>query len=585
MLATKWQKKASKYKAKYLALKKQLGGFDFDSKLESKFMTSKIDPSIKPFKDFYLSQNLFNYWISSSHNTYLPYNQNTDKTSVCYYRLQYLAYAGGCVEIDTYGIENNDVIISHMFSNYSNIKLGDILDIIIDALVSKLERKIISGPFILNFDNSSPNNSLKTKTQQDIFWNTINEKLLSGLNLQKYQNALQKYKNDLQLDNIPVQFIDDNIPVQFINNNFDLSNIKINDMSHKILFRWGLNKNCNSEEVGHDLCPNESITGKFSTNKQWIHLDKGKMGFLKGYVPLRNMSQSISSDFIVSPFEKNLINIHSIVNTQRNLLRFYPHALNISSGNYDNMKYFRNGVQITALNLQTIDNSRLLNDAVFIPATSKFCSPYDIEQGKCNYGLDKVHPLSYRLKPLWLIGLVPYPSLYNLEITLKDTISDLSKFTFIYGLNNKEYKFLNNKITINDVDVTIPFFVVKILGFKNGIEIVWNKSKLSGELTFNVYEFNQEGNYNKVDAQNKLEDCKNFKLLNYKNTKSFTINYNWKLSTSNENKKHLELITPYNESIKEIRTNFRYSTEELLTDLGLLNEYQNTLFDKMKNTN
>jgi len=499
-----------------------------------------------------------------------------------------MVYAGGCVEIDTYGIKDNDVIISHMFSNYSNIKLGDILDIIIDALVSKLERKIISGPFILNFDNSSPSNSLKTKKQQDIFWNTINEKLLSGPNLQKYQNALQKYKNDLQL-----QFIDDNIPVQFINDNFDLSNIKIKDMSHKILFRWGLNKNCNTEEVGHDLCPNESITGKFSTNKQWIHIDKGKMGFVKGYVPSSNMSQSISTDFIVSPLEKNLINIYSIVNTQRNLLRFFPHALNISSGNYDNMKYFRDGVQITALNLQTIDNSRLLNDAVFIPSTSKFCSPYEIEQGKCNHGLDKDHPLSYRLKPLWLIGLVPYPSLYNLEITLKETNanpysysnSDFSKFTFIYGLNNKEYKLLNNKITIHDVDVTVPFFVVENLGFKNGIEIVWNKSELSGELTFNIYEFNQEGNYNKVDAENKLEDCKKFKLLNYKNTKSFTINYTWKLSTSSENEKHKKLITPYNKTINEIRTEFRYSTDELLTNIGLLTEYQNKLFNKMKNTN
>ena len=51
----KWQKKAAKYKAKYLTLKKQLGGIDSDPDL--KFMTSKIDP-IK-YKDFYLSQNLF----------------------------------------------------------------------------------------------------------------------------------------------------------------------------------------------------------------------------------------------------------------------------------------------------------------------------------------------------------------------------------------------------------------------------------------------------------------------------------------------------------------------------------------------
>jgi len=292
MIVNKWQKKAAKYKTKYLSLKKQLGGvFESEFKFESEFMTSKILPE----SDNYLSQPLFNYWISSSHNTYLPHDQNIDKVSVCYYRLQYIVYAGGCVEIDTYGIKDGKVIISHMNNGYIN--LDDILDIIMEALISKIKRKIISGPFILNFDNSSPLNSLKTKEQQNIFWKTIDEKLLKGSKLQEYRTLLNNNTA---------------IPVLEIEDNFDLSLIPIKDMSNKIIFRWGLNKNCNSEKVGHELCPLLDVTTKFNKNKkQWIHLDKGKMGFTENYVYSPNMSESKSSPF----FNKlTKINLYSIVN-------------------------------------------------------------------------------------------------------------------------------------------------------------------------------------------------------------------------------------------------------------------------------
>jgi hypothetical protein len=580
MLANKWQKKADKYKTKYLALKKQLGGLDLE------FMTSRIDP-IK-YKDFYLSQKLFNYWISSSHNTYLPYDQNTDITSVCYYRLQYMVYTGGCVEIDTYGVKDNNVIISHMWSNKGEpIKLEDILDIIMKALITKINKGIISGPFILNFDNSSPSNSLKTKAEQEIFWKNINNKLLMGNNLDEYIKVCKEKKVDPGKN-----------PVLFIDENFDLSNIKIKDMSHKILFRWGLNtiKNCNSDNVGHNLCRYEPIINKFSKNpRQWIHIDKGDLGFTQKFVEIRNMSQSKPS-----PPKSGLtdINIFSIVNAQRNLLRFFPHALNVFSGNYDNMKYFRDGVQITAINLQKIGSSRLLNDAVFIPSTSKFCSPHDIENNKCLHGLDQGSALSYRLKPLWLIGLVPYPQLYDLVIKKVDC-KDSSNIEFIYGLNKEKYSGKTVPIRIPNIDVTVPFFIVNdskknIIGIKsdeytNGIDIVWNQSNLSNNtMTFNIYQFIVEepgivikNEYNRVDAKNELDDCQQARLLNYKNYKTVNIEYTWVPSKSEENIKHMELIQEYNKIIEKTKINVGYTTLELLQDIDKLNCYQNKLFYAM----
>jgi hypothetical protein len=583
MLANKWQKKAAKYKIKYLALKKQLGGLDPDSDLE--FMTSRIDPT--KYKDFYLSQKLFNYWISSSHNTYLPYDQNTDITSVCYYRLQYMVYAGGCVEIDTYGVKGDDVIISHMFSNKGEpIKLVDILDIVMKALITKINKGIISGPFILNFDNSSPSNSLKTKAEQDTFWKNINNKLLMGNNLDEYIKVCKEKNVDPGKN-----------PVLFIDEEFDLSNIKIKDMSHKILFRWGLNtkKKCDSVNVGHNLCQYEPIINKFSENqKQWIHIDKGNLGFTQKFVDIRNMSQSKPS-----PPKSDLtdINIFSIVNTHRNLLRFFPHSSNIFSGNYDNMKYFRDGVQITAINLQKNGSSRLLNDAVFIPPTSKFCSPHDIENNKCASGLDQGSALSYRLKPLWLIGLVPYPQLYDLIIKKVDC-KNCSNIEFIYGLNKQKYSGNTVPIRIPNIDVTVPFFIVNdskknIFGFKsdeytNGIDIVWNQSNLSNTMTFNIYQFIVEepgkvikNEYNKVDAKNELDDCQHARLLNYKDYKTVNIEYTWVPSKSQENTKHLELIQEYNKIIGMTRINDGNTTLELLQDINKLNRYHNKLFKAM----
>lgn len=570
------EKKADKYKLKYLALKKQLGGFV----PEPEFMTSRIDPK----SNFYLSQNLFSYWISSSHNTYLPFNQNTNNVSLCYYNLQSMVYAGGCLEIDTYGIKDNDVIITHLSEMIQgSIKLSDILDIIMDALNKKIEHRIKSGPFILTFDNKG----LDKKSDQNIFWNIINNKLLSGPKVDEYKRLLPN----------------DPIPVQVIEKDFDLLNIPIEKMSNKILFRWGLNKKCQGKDkdVGHELCPpDEAIIIKFSKNDQkWIHLEKSKMEIMNKFIDCKDLPEgeycTNMSKSSASPLMSNLtpVNLRSIVNTQRLLMRFYPHSLNLLSGNYNNMKYFRDGVQITAINLQKIGEARLLNDAVFIPPTSEYCSPEQIIENKCT---DRHDFQAYRLKPLWLLGLVPYPQLYNLIITISDPASKIiasdPNFKIIYGLNKQEYKplLVNNEyvIQILDIDVTVPFFVIENSEFKNGIEIVWSQTILSENLNFNLYKFDKSDKspYNNVNTTN---NCQKDRLLNYSEIKKCKLQYVWTPATSSsskDNTKHMELVTPYNDAIIQARTTFELkTTSELLQNLGKLNEYQQLLFNIMNKKN
>jgi hypothetical protein len=630
MLANKWNQKALKYKAKYLALKKQLGGV-YDEKQDDKFLTSRLDPSTL----YYFNQNLMNYWISSSHNTYLPYEQNTNINSVCYYRLQLMSYFGGCVEIDTYGVtdKKDDIIINHMITNSGTTKLSDILNIIVNILIIKIKRGFISGPLILNFDNSSPSNALLMKTQQELFWEVVNRVLLENTEYQKisrdtkYTNLLSNEScvNALEPTSFDALITPEQInklcsgPILFIHKDFDLSKIPLRELSFKILFRWGQNnpENCSKDKVKNELCPpNKSIFDKISGNTdKWVHLNKSKMDWDKTIISLRNLSDSKSTPAISSYKE---VNLFTILNTQRNILRWFPFALNTSSGNYDNMKYFRDGAQIVALNLQKVGNSRLLNDSVFIPTQSEFCKPTDVvkateKNSYCHYGVDSNIPLSYRLKPLWLMGLVPYPQLYDLEIKvnmirkitrgdnkLKED-KDYSNIEFLYGLNKKEYSENNGAgsvIRIPNVDVTVPFFVVtvskKTLGikseaYKNGVEIVWEPSSRNGnkkEMVINVHKYHLESGrgienaYNKVDAKvDDLEACQNVGLLNYEKTITMHIEYMWTLSNSKENTKHVERVTDYNDTIKRLRgTQYSgFSTEQLLNNLSKLIEYQDSL--------
>jgi len=573
-----YKEKSSKYKSKYLNLKKKLYGGAFNITDDIKYMTSNIN-SLADAQTYYLKQNLFSYWISSSHNTYLPFEQNIKETSLCYYNLQYMTYFGGCVEIDTYSVEDNNVMISHLL-NSNKIKLTDILNIVMEALINKIEKKIVSGPFILNFDNSGAVNYLKTKEQQKVFWDNIYSSLLDT-----DTNLVKKYREKIQ----------NQFPVLFINKTFDLSQISIEDMNYKILFRWGSNKKkCKDKTVGHELCSPEDTQAVnlekfrgtyYEDTSKWVHLDKNKDNYTKQFVTTKNISQSTSSPAINTGFTE--LNIFTIINSQRNLLRMYPHWNYTSSGNYHNMKYFRDGVQITALNLQTIDDSRLLNDAVFIPPNFNYCTIENIKKNDC---VNQNLILSYRLKPLWLLGLIPYPSLYDLEITIKPENQLNSDLNFIYGLDNKISASGKEKIILKNIDVTVPFFIVKYKSlkedviFNNGIDIIWNNSKLTdNDLNFNIYNVKKkEQKFNDVTTKN---DCVNDSLLNTTNKIEIKINFSWSLSSkTKESEKHQEKINKFNTEILNLRKLYHDQKKEiinLLTNKTLLNEYHDDLVKAM----
>ena len=563
----------------------------------------------------YLTQNIYSYWISSSHNTYLPYGQVFDPSSECYYNLILSVYFGGCVEIDTDSVSSkkDDIVITHLPTNTKSISLREILKIVISALKTKEERNIVSGPIILTFDNKK----LNKLWQHDVFWQVLETEILNEENY--------KY-------------------VAVITDNYDLRTLPISSMSNRILLRWAENENCNtgSEKVGKDVCPpkftdkvkNEEHDYNYSkTSEHWIHLLKGHSNFSKSiaYDNEQFINEHIQSKLFQKPnpnygllvnnetksvsvpmkFTYTPSNYNFVINLQRNIMRMYPHLTYTMSQNYSNMTYFRNGVQITALNLQYISDPWYLNRAVFLPKTGVPCTPNDmktkIKLCKTGWknGNDEV-PLAYRLKPLWLLGLIPNPGLYTLNlkvtkcsrviedpasgsITLEDVSSDYKKVNLMYGLTEtkKKNNSLQNSIVMNDIDVTVPFFVLDIIKpasfgrsseYKTGIEIPWSFTNIGidkvNKLTVDAYKILKTlmGSLNKVELKDK---CENSQLFNTHKQLRVELEYSWTFQSE------IKEMAAYNKAVKELREVYNKPVSHFLENQGDLNKFQDELAEKL----
>jgi hypothetical protein len=567
---------------------------DIDSR-DMEYYTNHLSES----NDNYFNQNIYNYWISASHNTYLPYGQIVDPSNTCYYKLMLNLFFGGCVEIDTDSItrDNQDVVVTHLPTNSKSIKLSEILKIVVEAVKTKIAKGIRSGPIIVTFDNKK----LTKKAQHQVFWNVLERELLSEENYQY---------------------------VATITDDFDLTSIPISEISNKILLRWGENSSCDSstpttQKVGKDLCRPDGFSNPdysfIKASNNWIHLKKGHVNLRTAIRDVSNNTVSVSVPLRIrlTPPNYNLI-----VNTQSNIMRIYPHFSYTMSQNYDNMIFFRDGVQITALNLQYMSDAWYLNSAVFMPAHGISCSPANTKKAnsssqKCYNGWDNEHlkykmtrdePLAYRLKPLWLTGLLPYPRLYNLKINVielhkmtekgKSPSNDIDEypiFNVTYGLNKSSASVNNDgrPINIANVDPTVPFFVVEVVkagslgkGFskalakinagskyKGGIEIPWDANRLHGVIYTTVHKIRRtvSGNYNKVELD---DNCENSNIFNSRKQMEVVLSYEW--TPANE----IPEVKSYNDAIVSLRKSSKYTAytvADFLSNLELMNQYQDDL--------
>ena len=521
---------------------------------------SNIKSNIIKIDEKYYSYPIYDYWILSSHNTYLPFDQYVGDANMCYYNLITSVFMGGCVEVDLYGIYEKDKIydikVRHAPTKKNFLKLSELLKKIVLLMKRKYQLKkegknLPVGPLIISFDNKDLSFDEKKhkkddrKHSQNIFWQILEDNLL------KYDNTFcNKNLSELKTNCPWIQIIDEN--------SIDYTKIKLEDLDMKILLRGKENKSIQREIPQHItggstkkmfIPPSDTLFSSykdiFKTTNRWFHLTNTKLNAFEGKSidnsgnPIKNMSESIPSVGIKklggneSPIIKDVEQNHkvfhyAIENTQNNLIRIFPDGTRALSANYDNLGYLMNGCQVVALNFQAIDKPWFQNMALFNPNFFTLCNE-KCETGKIHdLVASKIHKIqSYVLKPIWLRSdgnISEYPKKHNITINIKisknkndkkesNKLDKKQKISIEIGINKKELIDIEYdkeiEIKLENINVTLPIIYIQLSSgntfYKGAYLLEWTeKDKSNKNINIYLYKFKV-----KDSAFNKLRKEKN----------------------------------------------------------------------------
>ena len=413
-----YKNKYIKYKNKYLELKKG-GTLDSENDL------------------------LKNYYIISSHNTYLESNQLIGTTNIFCYLNFIKKYGGGCVEFDIIKIMkkdgNEDVIISHKNTLSESIYLREILSGIYTILNDTKINKY--GPVILSFDNKSINKYC----EHQIIWKLLKE-----------------------------------ILKEYLYTNYEEENLTISNVKNKVLIKWKqstkiCNCDCNCAKNCKDKCITESKKKCIDTNLFKINenieieskqIESKKIESKERWTHLNqfNTESHTPPEYNLTDYNKLSKNSKNIISkyiklTKTKFIRVYPHGKNVLSGNYDFYKNLILGIQLIALNIQKQDIQTMTQMEFFRNGCLRKKPECLIEDNNIDNNIDNIITKiltkeDYTLifdNDLKYIKIYVYDSQNYLELkNNKIKISILKNFKQIYIkciYNNNKYK---GSITLNE---------------------------------------------------------------------------------------------------------------------------------------
>ena len=377
--------KASDHLRLYLTL------YEFNMMLHSLLLTV-YDRKILN-QDLDLDRPINEYFIKSSHNTYLTEHQLKGKSSTKMYSTS-LLYNFRLVELDCYNGEGDDIIITHGYTLVTDLNLDDVLYELRDTAFVNSDL-----PVILSIENHLDEkhqmimvNKLK-EILKDLYIFPYNQK-------PKYIPTLRDMKKKFlvkcggkklwEKDNIPKKPYNANINNN-LNNNLNLNQNKFNQFGqlsqiyspsrtftekkiiflNKKKFDHTLHSTRNSVRLSSSISKgtiNRSVTTEIKTTSVLENVrgllgtkyDKDKIN-ANYYKPWEMITMKcskalkISEDFVE---KRNMINL-----TQQCLIKIYPE--NFDSSNYNMIKCMACGIQACALNIQATDDDYILYDKIF----------------------------------------------------------------------------------------------------------------------------------------------------------------------------------------------------------------------------
>lgn len=282
---------------------------------------------------------IFNYFVNSSHNTYLSGDQLTSDSSADSYRAAIMNGAR-LVEMDVYDGPDGQPRIFHQKTLTSKMLFEDAL-----IVIKQYGFKLSDYPIIITIELHC------TADQQRVMANLIKKHLGEFLYTEKF-TGIEKYPTMNQLRRKVL--IRSQMPKQKLK---EIPNAGVREIRHKTPL-----KRVNSfEEIDENPVEQIKEYGDLVNLMQNVSF-KGVEYAFKTYKQHQtsSLSEGKCDEFISTETAQNIIKY-----TSNYLVKVYPGFFRTGSDNLDAVKYWNYGFQISALNFQKIDTPMVLNRALF----------------------------------------------------------------------------------------------------------------------------------------------------------------------------------------------------------------------------
>ena len=375
-----------------------------ESALASYLISTLNIPKHNKPAEYSLDRPLNEYFISSSHNTYLLGRQVVGQSSVEAY-ISALNKGCRCVEVDCWDGKDGQPIVMHGHSLTTHVSFADVMSAIskyafakspyplwvslevhcspqqqermAEIIKSKCGDKLLTQP-LEGFTDQLPSPSqLREKILIKVKKPRPDVEPSEQYGRRRGNSLTSPYMKPLQVDNSTIP--PNSLPAngyprtgRFVNHNHARNN---GNETMDSLTTSASESEFNTDDVARA----QDSKNRYKTSniiKVLGELGVYSMGLkFHGWDNPEGRSYNHIYSFMESTFDKNsrtTMDRHNISrHNMRHMMRVYPNGLRVASSNFDPLKYWRRGVQMTALNWQTYDLGMQMNDAMFASGTDQ----------------------------------------------------------------------------------------------------------------------------------------------------------------------------------------------------------------------
>ncbi|CAK4030340.1 related to phospholipase C [Lecanosticta acicola] len=329
------------------------------------------------------SHPLTEYFISSSHNTYLLAHQLYGTSSAVAYRTA-LKTGARCVEIDAWDNqeEHEEPKVTHGYTLASHIPFRTVCEAIRDVLDEEVAEPQLpsghrAGPILLSLENhcGAPGQSRLVQIMRETWGDRLLSKAVRDHGTSEEQGSGDKVKLEELGSKIAV-IVEYHLPSEA-----DPESSADEDEDQQIRKDHRAYREEKKKAPADGIIPELADLGVYAQSVKPASNDWFESSLEHGpHNHLINVSESGLLSLLPAASEK--IGHHNA----EHLMRVYPKGTRISSQNLNPVPFWGLGAQICALNWQTFDHSMQLNEALFAGSDGYILKPEGLRHGGSGTG-------------------------------------------------------------------------------------------------------------------------------------------------------------------------------------------------------